>query len=169
MAESGSLKMKNRGMIIGSVVGAVVLIAIIVCVLVFSKGSIRNLADFRAAIADQRAINCVVTQGETNEFTLQTTKGFEKVRMVIVEDGITQNLLAIRGDATYFWGGNGNGTGYKTSDFSAVDEFIDAATRAVDEDEEVEGYKFDCKSSGRIDFSVPEDVEFVSLDAPEED
>jgi hypothetical protein len=168
MAESGSKK-KNRGIIIGAIVGAaVIVIAVIVCVCVFMKGRINSIEDFKAAITDQRAINCLITQRDVGEFTLQTSKGFDKVRIIATEDGQTQNLLAIRGDATYFWGEDG--TGYRMSDFSVVDDFINEITRAADEDEEEEAdedYTFECSSPKKADFGIPDDIEFIDLNGEE--
>ena len=162
MAES-----KGSGKIIGIIVGAVVVVAAIVvtCVLVLGGGGIKTNQDLRAAIQDRKPINCVVTNTETKqEFTIQATDGFEKLKFFSNEYEGSDNImyvLAIKDDALYMWDDSGDMAMKMPFDSSFVDDIVSEAKN--EDNSEDENVTVKCQSVSKADFSVPKGVEFTDL------
>jgi hypothetical protein len=159
---------KSNGKLIGIIAGIVGVVAIVVVICVFALGGgIKTIADFKDAIVNKRAINCVITQKDiSEEVTMQTTADFAKIRLAVKsEDGTVQNMLAIRDDAVYVWDSTGE-MALKTGDFTSIDDMVASLKDEVSadaEDPEDENFSFKCDSPSKADFSVPSDVDFVDL------
>ncbi|MCL1929776.1 hypothetical protein FWF93_01430 [Candidatus Saccharibacteria bacterium] len=134
--------------------GAVLFIVVLAVVLILMfNGGIRNAEDFKAAVKNKDAINCLLEDKDNNKnsTTLRTTKGWDKVRMSTKTGGEDINMLAIKDDAIYVW--NDSMAVKQDYDASMIDYFIEdiAGYEGSDKDDT----KFTCPSPDKLDFSVP--------------
>ncbi|MDR3298189.1 MAG: hypothetical protein LBT19_02380 [Candidatus Nomurabacteria bacterium] len=160
-------KENSAGVIAGIIVAVTLVVIFVVCVVVANmtknSGFIKDMAEFKVAIRDRAAVNCMISHDDEGDFTLQTNEGFSKVKVVLYEsDGSKESMLAIKDEGTYYWDDEGNA--FKLGDSSEIDGFIEELTEGAEDEEDGldEGYVLKCDATSKSDFSVP-DLDFVDF------
>ncbi|MDR0957074.1 MAG: hypothetical protein LBM09_00640 [Candidatus Nomurabacteria bacterium] len=152
---TGKSKAK-KGLIVGLVIGLVLIggTAAALFLPVFNGGghTIGSVDEFREAVKNRKAANCVATEVRTSvPQKIQANDGWSKVRANAQYGDSETNILLIEGDGIYTWSGtSGTKTPYDASEF---EEFA----------RDVENFEFtvECEPNDKADFSIPSDVNWV--------
>ena len=161
-------KVQKRGVdhtIIGLIIctGLLLIVVSVACALfTLNKSKIENIADFKQAVLDERALNCTVSSEKGGEAIFQASEWFKKLRMVTTVDGVEQNVI-VKDGVTYMWSKDG---GYKMNNTAMTDAFLNAMIEAAEEETEVDAdaeLTFNCISPRKSDFRLPEDVTFTEV------
>jgi hypothetical protein len=144
-------KKSNKGLILGLAIGGgVLLIGIIITVvlLLASGGGINSVKGLQEAVKNKDAINCVATEGE-NQVTIQSTKGWSKVKISANVSGSETNILALDGKTQYVW--NDSVAAKQSYNKDMIDSFVNAFSTGG----EGSNTKVKCSSPNDADFSIP--------------
>lgn len=152
---------------IGFVIGTVVVVALVITFVVsiamtsaHTTKAVGNMDEFRSAIKEKKAVNCVVTHDEDGDFLIQANDGFGKIKMIIYDsggEGLTENMLTID-DVMYYWDSDGNAM--KMMDSSTLNELVEALREGADDEYAHDDYRLSCDLPSKSDFAVPS-LDFV--------
>ena len=163
----------KKGLLIGLIAGGVVLIAAIVAVLflfVFNGGTIGSLDEFKSAIDNKKAVNCIVTLAASDttgnsssssalagdmKITLQANDGWSKIKMKM---NIMVEINTLVTDGTMYSWADGATTGqkaqYNSSQIDSSISQIKSSAKSVE-----------CEPNNKADFSVPSNINFTDANS----
>jgi hypothetical protein len=156
-------KSKNLAWPIVSIVG-VVTVVVVLCIVLMNRGDlIKTIAQFKEAFADKRALNCKITSPTGETLLVQTSEGFDKIKLVIENSTATTGgqFMLKADDKFYLWDEDVTMAFLTTSS-----DTLDEITAEIGIIEEGDGHTLNkCEFPDKANFEIPDNIDFIDLDA----
>lgn len=121
----------------------------------------KDMEALRVAMINKEALNCVVTHPTEGNSLIQTNKGWTKMFMRAINEGVEENILIISGDGIYTWNDE---NAYKIAyEASFMDDIVNEMDLSNADLKDAKDYTLNCSNPTTSNFRLPSGIEFVDI------